>query len=152
MSSIVVKWRSFIHQQNTYNMNSMTNHVQLLGNLGQDVELITFDSGKQVAKISLATTDYYKSKQGELVKNTQWHRLTAWGKTAQLMQEQLHKGTKVMISGSLEYGQYKDQNNVTRNTTTIRVHQFVRLTPATTTSPVTDGAPAAAVQKEALPF
>lgn len=134
-------------------MNSITNQVQLIGNLGADVEMKTIANGAQLASISLATTEYYKNNKGELVKNTQWHRLTAWGNTAKYMSEQLTKGMKVAIRGSLAYSSYEGKDNIKRQVTNIKVNEFVRLSPSTSASAIVDGGTAAVPQGEdALPF
>ncbi|GAK76003.1 single-stranded DNA-binding protein [Nonlabens ulvanivorans] len=61
-------------------MSTLRNKVQLIGNLGQTPEIKVLDSGNKLAKFSIATTDRYKNKQGELVNDTQWHNIIAWGK------------------------------------------------------------------------
>ena len=70
-------------------MNSLRNKVQLIGRLGQEPEIITLDSGKKLAKFSIATNEKYKKANGEIVNDTQWHNLVAWNKTAEII-EQLH--------------------------------------------------------------
>jgi hypothetical protein len=72
-------------------MNQIKNSVQLIGHLGNDVRLTTFDSGAKKAEVSLATTQAYKNAKGELIKDTQWHNIIAWGKTADRMVSSLKK-------------------------------------------------------------
>jgi len=82
-------------------MNSLNNNVQLIGNLGKDPVFKKFDNGNHLIKFSLATTDYYKNKDGEKMQDTQWHNLVAWGKTAELMEQILTKGSRVVVQGKL---------------------------------------------------
>jgi single-strand DNA-binding protein len=110
-------------------MQVLKNNVQLIGNLGQDVQMINFDSGSKKANVTLATTDYYKNKNGEMVKQTQWHRLVAWGSKAELMARLLQKGSKVAISGSIEYKNYTDKSGQERYTTEIKVSDFLKFNP-----------------------
>lgn len=82
---------------------SYKNLTILTGNLGKDVELKRLDSGKAVAKFSLATSETYTNKQGEKVTDTQWHDIVAWGKSAEFAERQLKKGSSVTIFGKLTY-------------------------------------------------
>jgi len=68
-------------------MNGIRNSVRLIGNLGAAPELKDLDKGTKMARVNIATTDYYTDKKGEKQKETQWHTLVAWGKTAELMIE-----------------------------------------------------------------
>lgn len=108
-------------------MNTLRNQVQLLGNLGQDVTLSTFDSGSMKASFSLATTDYYKDKAGEKVQDTQWHNIIAWGKGAEIMSQALSKGSKVLIKGKLVNRSYEDKDGHKRYVTEILAKEFVNL-------------------------
>jgi hypothetical protein len=63
-------------------MKSLNNQVQLIGRLGQDPELKTFDSGNTMCRFSLATSDYYTDKNGERQEKTEWHNIVVWGKLA----------------------------------------------------------------------
>ena len=75
-------------------MNSLKNSVRLVGHLGNNPEVKEIASGKKVAKISLATNESYKKNSGELVTETQWHNLVAWGKTAEIAEKFLQKGKR----------------------------------------------------------
>ena len=72
-------------------MNTLRNKVQLIGNLGNNPEIITLESGKKLAKFSIATNENYKNAQGEKVTTTEWHNLVAWGKTAEIAENYLEK-------------------------------------------------------------
>ena len=78
-------------------MNTLRNKVQLIGNLGNDPEIINLDSGTKLAKFSIATNESYKNAQGEKVVDTQWHNVVAWGKTAELIESYLTKEKKWLL-------------------------------------------------------
>ena len=73
-------------------MSTIRNQVQLIGNVGQEPTLTTLESGKKVARFSLATNEFYKNSKGEKVQDTQWHTVVAWGKTAELIENYAPKG------------------------------------------------------------
>jgi single-strand DNA-binding protein len=106
-------------------MKSMNNTVNLIGNLGQDVNLQTFNSGSKKANTSLATTTYYKNTKGELQKETQWHNIIAWGIQAELMTKALQKGSMVAVKGHLQYRDYQDKNDKSVKITEIVVEDFI---------------------------
>lgn len=108
-------------------MNAIKNTVHLVGNLGRDVAITTFESGSKKASVSLATTTYYKNAKGELIKNTQWHNLIAWGRNAELMAKILEKGNQVAITGSLSSRIYEDKEKVSRTITEIIVDEFMKI-------------------------
>jgi len=88
-------------------MATSRNRVQLIGNLGRDPEILNLDSGRKLAKFSLATNESYVNKKGERVVNTAWHNIIAWGKTAEIAEKFLSKGKEVMVIGKLTYNQYE---------------------------------------------
>jgi len=108
-------------------MNSIRNQVQLIGNLGQDAELIKFASGKVTVNASIATYEAYKDKDGKKVEETQWHRLVAWGKTAEIMSMYFKKGKQVAVSGKLCHRTYQDKEGKDRRVTEIQVNEFTFL-------------------------
>lgn len=91
-------------------MNSLKNRVQLIGHLGMDPEIKTLESGKKLAKFSLATNDSYKNAKGEKVEETEWHNIIAWNKTAELVENFLAKGKEVAIEGKLTSRSWDDAN------------------------------------------
>ncbi len=105
----------------------MNNNVQLIGNLGQDVQVMNFNTGNKKATFSLATSESYKNKDGEYVSSTQWHNVIAWGKQADLISRTLAKGNKVAIQGSLIYRFYEDKNGVKQNVTEIVLSEFMKI-------------------------
>ena len=109
-------------------MHSMKNHVQLIGNLGRDIDIKETKTGKKYAKFSVATNESYKNQTGERVSDVQWHNVTVWGKTAEIMAKILAKGNEVAIEGRLTYNKYEDKEGVMRYTTDIVVNEFHKLT------------------------
>ena len=112
---------------NKYFMNNLKNSVQLIGNLGKDVDLMTFDSGSSKASFSLATNDYYKNNKGEKMQETQWHNVIAWGKLAENMKSILSKGAQVVIRGKLVSRSYEDKKGEKKYVTEIVANEFVSL-------------------------
>ena len=108
-------------------MNALRNKVQLIGNLGNDPEIINLESGKKLAKFSIATNESYRNGQGELVKETQWHRVIAWGKTAAIIEKYLTKGAEVAIEGKLTNRMYETQSGEKRYITEIVCNELLML-------------------------
>lgn len=105
-------------------MSTLRNSVQLIGNLGNDPEIVNLESGRKLAKFSLATNETYKNQQGEKVTETQWHNLVVWGKTAEIAEKYLAKGREVAVNGKLTYRNYEDKNGVKRYITEIVVNDL----------------------------
>lgn len=108
-------------------MKALRNNVQLIGNLGRDVELTTFDSGTKMARITLATSDYYKNNKGEQVQDTQWHNVIAWGKLADTMATLLKKGTEVAINGQLRHRSFEGKDGNTKHISEIIARDFLKI-------------------------
>jgi len=108
-------------------MNTLRNKVQLIGNLGNKPEIITLESGKKLAKFSIATNENYKNSQGEKVTNTEWHNLVAWGKTAEIAENYLEKGREIAIEGKLTTRSYDDKDGNKRYITEIVVSELLLL-------------------------
>jgi len=106
-------------------MNALRNKVQLIGHLGTDVELKTLENGNCVARISLATNESYKNKAGEKVENTTWHNVVAWGKTAELANQLLKKGSEVALEGKLSNRSYEDKEGVKRYVSEVVMNEFL---------------------------
>ena len=109
-------------------MNTLKNKVQLIGNLGQEPEVITLESGKKLSKFSIATNDYYYNKQGEKIQDTQWHNIIAWGKTADVIEKYVNKGQEVAIEGKLTSRSYEDNQGIKRYITEIVCSELLMLT------------------------
>ncbi|MGY5850721.1 single-stranded DNA-binding protein [Salegentibacter sp. F14] len=89
-------------------MSTLRNKVQLIGNVGSEPEIVNLESGKKIAKFSIATNDYYKNSSGEKITETQWHNIIAWGKTAELVEKYVGKGKEVGIEGKLTSRNWED--------------------------------------------
>jgi len=106
-------------------MHSLNNKVHLIGNLGRAPELSQLENGKAYAKTALATNITYNNRQGEKIVETQWHRLVAFDKTAQLMARLLKKGNMVVILGKLQNRTYQDQKGNKHQITEVLVNDFM---------------------------
>ena len=109
-------------------MRAIRNSVQLIGNLGRDVEVFTFDSGNKKASFTMATSEYYTDKDGEKAQDTQWHNIVAWGKTADLMSALLEKGNQVLIKGKIVNRSYEDKEGNKRFVSEIVANEFMKIT------------------------
>lgn len=108
-------------------MNAVKNKVQLIGNLGSKPEVIVLDSGKKLAKFSLATNETYKNAKGEKITDTQWHSVVAWNKTAEIIESYLDKGSEVLIEGKLVYRSYETDQGEKRYVTEIVCNELLML-------------------------
>ena len=108
-------------------MNALKNKVQLIGNLGTTPEIISMDSGKKLAKFSLATNDYYKSETGEKIQQTQWHNILAWGKLATIIEQYVDKGQEVVVEGKLTNRSYVNKDGEKRFITEVVIHDLLML-------------------------
>lgn len=108
-------------------MNTLKNNVQLIGHLGRDIEIKEFDNGNKVAKVSMATNDYYTNAKGDKVEETQWHNLIGWGKIADWMSQLLAKGTEVLVQGKLTHRSYENEKGEKKYVSEIVVRDFVKL-------------------------
>ena len=108
-------------------MSSLRNKVQLIGNLGNDPEIMNLDSGKKLAKFSLATNEIYTNTQGERITNTDWHNLVAWGKTADIIEKYVAKGKEIAIEGKLTTRSYDTKEGEKRYVTEVVVSDLVLL-------------------------
>jgi single-strand DNA-binding protein len=106
-------------------MTNLRNSVKLIGYLGKDPEVRTFESGKKMATFTIATTDSYKNQKGENVQDTQWHNLVIWGKLATVAGQYLKKGTEVAIEGKLVHRAYETTAGEKRYITEINVNEML---------------------------
>ncbi|MFM1753081.1 MAG: hypothetical protein RLZZ236_20 [Bacteroidota bacterium] len=105
----------------------MKNRVQLIGRVGQDPEVKNLEGGKKVTTITIATNDVYYKDNGDKVEQTEWHRVTAWGKTAEIMEKYVTKGKEIAIEGKLTHRSYDDKNGEKRYVTDIVVNEVLLL-------------------------
>ena len=105
----------------------MKNRVQLIGRVGQDPEVKTLEGGKKLATITIAINDVYYKENGDKVEQTEWHRVTAWGKTAEIIEKYVTKGREIGIEGKLTHRSYDDKNGEKRYVTEIVANEVLLL-------------------------
>jgi single-strand DNA-binding protein len=105
----------------------MKNSVQLIGNVGQEPEIKTLETGRKLANITIATNDVYYKENGDKVEKTEWHRVTAWGKTAEIIEKYVTKGKEVAVEGKLTHRSYDDKDGNKRYVTEVVVHEILLL-------------------------
>ena len=108
-------------------MYALKNKVQLIGNLGGKPEVKTTESGKKLATFSVATSESYRNAKGEKVTETQWHRVIAWGKVAEIAEKYLDKGKEVAIEGKLINRSYTDKEGTKKYITEVQVSELLLL-------------------------
>jgi single-strand DNA-binding protein len=108
-------------------MNNLRNRVQLIGNLGNDPEIKELDSGKKMARFSIATNDSYKNSEGQRITSTQWHNIVAWDNHASIVERFLTKGREVAIEGRLVHRSYEDKEGNTKYISEIIVSEILLL-------------------------
>ena len=104
----------------------MKNRVQLIGHVGQDPEIKQLENGR-VANFTIATNDSYTNAKGEKVEQTEWHRVSAWGKTVDIIEQLLKKGSHVSIEGKLTHRSYDDKDGNKRYITEVVANELVLL-------------------------
>ena len=105
----------------------MINKAIIVGNLGADPEVRYTQSGSQVASFNVATTERWRDQSGEQKESTEWHRIVAWKRLAEICGEYLHKGSKVYIEGKIQTRKWQDQNGNDRYTTEIVAREMKML-------------------------
>jgi len=106
-------------------MTTMRNSVQLIGNAGNDPEVKTFGNDRKVARLNVATNEYYTNEKGERVKETQWHRVVAWGKIAERIEKNLKKGQEIALSGKLTTNNWEDKEGNKRQTVEVVINELI---------------------------
>lgn len=106
---------------------SGVNKAILVGNLGKDPELRSFEGGNMVANFSLATSESYRDKAGNKVDSTEWHNIAMWGKLADLAGKLLKKGSKVYVEGRIKNRSWEDREGNKRYITEIVADNFTLL-------------------------
>jgi len=108
-------------------MSTLRNTVQLIGHVGNEPEIVNLESGKKLAKFSVATNESYKNSKGEKITDTQWHNIVAWGKTAEIVENYVPKGKEVGIEGKLTNRSYEDKDGIKRYITEVVCHELLLL-------------------------
>ena len=113
------------------------NKVMLIGNVGRDPEVRYLEGNAKVASFTLATSERFKDRNGELRENTEWHNIVAWRANADVAEKFIHKGTQIYVEGRLRTRSYTDQAGVKKFTTEIQADTIQLLG----RRPDADGAP-----------
>ena len=108
-------------------MSTLKNKVLLIGNVGQEPTITTLESGKKVARLSLATNENYKNSKGEKQTGTNWHTVIAWGKTADIIEKYVTKGKEIAVEGKLSSRSYEDKEGAKRYVTEVIVSEVLLL-------------------------
>lgn len=108
-------------------MSTLRNTVQLIGHVGNEPEIVNLESGKKLAKFSVATNESYKNAKGEKITDTQWHNIIAWGKTAELVENYVPKGKEIGIEGKLTSRSYEDKDGIKKYITEIVCNELLLL-------------------------
>ena len=108
-------------------MSTLKNHVQLIGNVGQEPTITNLESGKKVARFSLATNEYYKDAKGEKTQNTDWHTVVAWGRTAEIIEKYVDKGREIGVTGKLRTRTFTTDDGSQRYVTEVEAREILLL-------------------------
>jgi single-strand DNA-binding protein len=108
-------------------MSTLRNTVQLIGHVGNEPEIVNLESGKKLAKFSVATNESYKNSKGEKITDTQWQNIVAWGKTAELVENYVPKGKEIGIEGKLTSRSYEDKDGIKRYVTEVVCQELLLL-------------------------
>jgi len=106
---------------------NVRNHIHLTGNLGADPKTTTLKSGIVATEFSLATNDYYRDAEGNRQTRTEWHKVKAYGKMAELFSQYLHQGSQISIIGSMRYRKWVDQFEQNRIAAEVIAEEFTFL-------------------------
>lgn len=105
----------------------MKNKVQLIGHVGQEPEVKTVNGDRKVANITIATNEFYYNEKGDKVEQTEWHRVTAWGKTAEIIEKYVVKGKEIAVEGKLAHRSYDDKDGNKRYVTEVIANEVLLL-------------------------
>jgi single-strand DNA-binding protein len=105
-------------------MSRSLNKVQLIGNVGQEPDIRFTQDGKPIANLSIATSDTWNDKQGQKQEKTEWHRVVAFGKLAEIIQQYVKKGSKLFVEGKLQTRKWTDKEGQDKYTTEIIISGF----------------------------
>lgn len=135
----------------------MVNKITLIGHLGKDPELKHLESGVAVARVTLATNENYKDKNGEWQKLTEWHNIVIWRDQAERAAKYAKKGMQVFVEGKVTYRKYTDKDNVERFITevvaeTFRILEKVEYSTPEATAAASGASADMAAEGDGLPF
>ena len=103
------------------------NKVILVGNLGRDPEVRYIKDGTAVANLRLATSENWNDQNGQKQERTEWHRIVAWGKLAEIAKEYMSKGRQIYVEGKLQTRSWDDRDGNKRYTTEVKADQIIML-------------------------
>lgn len=106
-------------------MGTLRNSVHLIGRPGMDPEVKVFGEGKRLARFTFATNDKHYNDKMELITDTEWHNLLAWGRVAEQVEKIVKKGRLMAIEGKLQTRQYEDKEKNKRYITEIVIDEFM---------------------------
>lgn len=108
-------------------MQTIRNHVTLIGNMGTDARITNFENGNKVVRFQLATDKEFRTYSGKMKNATEWHRVFAWGNIAQFIEQFGQKGKKVAIHGRLVTRTYVNPEGLQRNVTEVEIRHILGL-------------------------
>lgn len=108
-------------------MSNLRNRVQLIGHVGNDPEVQNLESGSKLVRLSLATNENYRNKEGERVTKTEWHNVVAWNKTAEIIENYVTKGKEIGVNGKLTTRTWEDKDGIKRYTTEVVCNEILLL-------------------------
>ena len=108
-------------------MSRGLNKVMLIGNLGSDPEIRSTGSGLQVCNFRMATNEQFSTRDGERQQRTEWHRIVAFGKLAEICGQYLRKGSQLYVEGRIQTREWEDQSGNRRFTTEVVMREMVML-------------------------
>ena len=108
-------------------MNALRNKVQLIGRLGQEPEIVTFNDGNKMAKFSLATDNSYKDKEGQKVERAYWHNIVVKGGLVTVVESYVKKGQEIAIDGKLTNRMWETETGEKRYVTEVVVNELLML-------------------------
>lgn len=108
-------------------MNALRNKVQLIGRLGDKIEIKTLESGKVVGRVNIATNEVYRNAKGEKITETTWTNLVIWGKNAEILDKYTDKGSEIAVEGKLSNRSYTDKNGEKKYITEVVVNEILLL-------------------------
>lgn len=120
-----IKSKSIFNHLNLIIMSSIKNHVQLIGNVGIEPTITNLESGKKVARLSLATNENYKDSKGVKQTDTNWHTVVAWGKVAEIIEKYVTKGKEIGITGKLKTRSYETKDGNQRYVTEVEANEIL---------------------------
>lgn len=106
---------------------NVRNHIHLTGNLGADPTTVTLKSGQTATEFSLATNEYFRDGDGNRQTRTEWHKIKAYGKLAELFDEHLQRGSQISIVGSMRYRKWMDKHEQVRTSAEVIAEEFTFL-------------------------